>query len=228
MEASDVASESRQSETAPKKRSRWSISLGGVLIFAAGVMVGFAPMRAWFFFRDEPEFVAIEIVLFDADESETDQVRRAFAADPANDASRDLDPVDILRSRISSSSILSKPMVVTMIDREAALTIGGVSLVATSEGSAPSPRFVGIDASFTPRVRRSGKLELQYRIKLSSLVHDASGNPIRFDEVAAESSAVAEDGVWRLIEMKSPTQRDVEAGRCRWLLMRAIPVAPTP
>lgn len=49
----------------PRKRSRWSISLGGILIFAAGMMVGFAPMRAWLFFRDEPFMVQTELMIFE-------------------------------------------------------------------------------------------------------------------------------------------------------------------
>src|SRR5687768_11899364 len=114
------------------RRSFWRVSLGGVLIFAAGMMVGFAPMRAWLFFRDEPQFVEIEVILSDVDSSETDKIRPAFSQASSTDAATEVDPAQILASRTPSRQILSKPMIMTMMNREARLQVVAQRLAPSS------------------------------------------------------------------------------------------------
>lgn len=216
------ASAEGSASSPPRSRSLWRVSLGGIMIFAAGMMVGFAPMRAWLFFREEPEFVEIDLRLFEAAASEADAVRQAFSEPPSSDAAPALDPEQILASRSPSIQWISKPIVTTMVNREA-------RLVARSDaGSSARPPANSqpdvIEASFTPSVRPSGMLELEYRIKQTAPRVDESGTPVGSDEAVTESSALVAEGVWHLIEVRSPSRSDVENGRSRWLLLRAKPV----
>ena len=201
----------------------WRVSLGGILIFAAGMMVGFAPMRAWLFFRDEPKFVEIGVIVFDVDASEADEVRRAFSETPSKDAAREADPVQVLASRAPSRRILSKPTIMTMMDREARLQMVDQPFPRAS-GSPPAGYPDVIEASFTPSVRSSGKLELQCRVKHTSTRSDQAGKPLGTNQVGTESSMVVDNGVWRLIEVGSLSGSDVDKGRRRCLLLRVQPV----
>lgn len=212
-------------ETAPRTRSGWSISLGGVLIFAAGMMVGFAPMRAWLFFRDEPEYVVVEAILFEASAKDAEAFRQAFESSSPDEVSRNLDPVTLLRSR-NRVSVLSQPTIMTMVGETAIFQVGGEVFVPTVDGSEVEPRSFGVEASFTPTVRPSGKFELAYRIAHASIENDAAGNPLARQEAAIESSIVAEAGVWELIDLKNPTPDDVEYGDVRGILLRVQPYEP--
>lgn len=215
--------ESPGSQT-PPRRSLWRVSLGGLLIFAAGMMVGFAPMRAWLFFREDPDFVEIEVILFDVDSSESDKIRPAFSEAPSSDAARKLDPVQVLASGTPSRRILSKPTIMTMMGHEARIQVVAQRLARTSPSPGGSNQFDVIDVSFTPSLRPSGQFDLQYRIKHSSTRTDQGGTPSGSDEVSTESSAIVENGVWHLIEIGSPTQSDVDEGRTRWLIVKAKPI----
>jgi hypothetical protein len=225
MDASNDPSESDSKELAPRKRSRWSISLSGVLIFAAGMMVGFAPMRAWLFFRDDPTYVVVEAILFEMSAKDAEAFRDAFDAWKSDDTSRNLDPVMLLRGR-DRASVISEPTIMAMVGETATFQVGGEVFVPTADGSGIEPRSFGVEASFTPTVRASGKLGLKYRIAHASIENDAAGNPLARREVAIESSIVAEAGVWELVDLKSPTPDDVRHGDVRGLLLRVQPYEP--
>lgn len=224
MNTSHDPRRSTSDEAAPQKRPRWSISLGGLLIFAAGMMVGFAPMRAWLFFRDEPKHVLIEAAIFDLDAAEQESVRREF--DRVASAGAAPDPFGILRHR-AGSRLLSEPSIVTAIDRAAHLQVGGERFVAFPHGAGvKQPRFFGIDATFVAKLRPSGSFELDYRISHSAFEDDAAGNPIVFNDAVAKSTVIVEPGIWHRVELHSPSAEDVRDGRIRWLFLRAQPYEP--
>lgn len=223
--AHSVASAEATTTSRDSPRSLWRVSLGGVLIFAAGMMVGFAPMRAWLFFRDDPTYVVVEAILFEMPAKDAETFRHAFDAQKSDDTSRNLDPVSLLRSR-NRASILSQPTIMTMVGETATFQVGGEVFVPIADGSGVEARSVGVEASFTPTVRPSGKLGLKYRIVHASIRNDDSGKPLTRQEATIESSFVTEPGSWTLIELKSPKPENVRDGKAQGLLLRAQPYEP--
>ncbi|HEV7278584.1 MAG TPA: hypothetical protein VGN57_00105 [Pirellulaceae bacterium] len=131
-------------------------------------------------------------------------------------------PVDLkpILSKCGKVTVLSEPTVMTLVGQTAEFRSGGERFLPAADRSGESPRFFGIAASITPKLRPSGKMEFVYEIQNSSIVNDDAGEPAQFDETVIESSAILETGEWHVVDMNQPTQANVRHGRVRILALR--------
>lgn len=206
-------------------RSIWRVSLGGLLIFAAGAMVGFAPMRAWVFLRDEPKTVMISAVVLEADAEDAAGIREALTAHAEDPKTRNLDPLTVLESRPGTKT-LARPTLQATIGEPVTYFSGGEIVVSTSGGEVKT-HPIGFEATFETDVRPSGNFELSVRFSDSRPADPPAGwtreGLIDLDEESIDSTVVLQPDVWEAIEWGNWTSPNPDRNRVRWIFLRVEP-----